>query len=281
LAELLPFEDSACFAITSVSTLRTMEAVHKVLTKSRFRGVELFGWRPFKGALFQQLQESMEAQILIGVAACACRSPCSTSAMPIALDSSGSYFVRFCTAVCRIQRECPSVGVVDAEEMRKDPSKFQEDASRPLKKSEVFGISCNPYNGMVYSSQASSVSHHALDDLSKQSMPPPTSWSANVRGWESREDGVQGAEPFPLGVGMLISKGTLEFIRQGRDGLFESTGVVWKNLPPKVLCCAFLHKFVGQAAVSVEEVNVNGLPQCIREQGIRRCTLSSWSALRS
>ena len=67
LAEYLPFEDAACLAGSSMSALRNMEVASSILSSKRFKGVALFGWRAFKGALYQQLHAAMQPQPLLDV----------------------------------------------------------------------------------------------------------------------------------------------------------------------------------------------------------------------
>merc|ERR1712087_738904 len=104
--------------------------------------------------------------------------------------------------------------------------------------------------------------------------------SATVVGWSSWEEATLGPEGCGMGFGMLISKGTIEFIRQGRDA-WERSGIVLDQLPPKVLCCASLWGFVGQAFVSIEEVSSNGplaFVDTSMAKHLARGTVSPWTA---
>lgn len=279
VAEILPSEDATRLATASVPLLRAMELASSVL-ESRFVGLELFGWRPFRGALFQQLRESMQAQILINEPCWKSQALVGTRPMPLALDTSGCFFVRFWVAVSGIRNGCPCVGVVDAAEVRNDPSKLFEDMSRPRQASGTFGISCNPFSGKIYASHRYNLPEHVSGAPPGPGAPRPRSWTAEVIGWESFEDALKdakGSVEYVTWFGMLISKGTLQFIRQV-PGRWESSGVVCDRLPAKVLCCAFLFSFVGQAFVSVEDVCVNGLPSCIQRHGTVCGRMSCWTA---
>jgi len=160
--------------------------------------------------------------------------------------------------------------VADASEVRRDPiASLSEDMSRPQQPSGTFGISCDPYTGKIHAS--------ALPIC--PSMCPSTlkNWSSEVLGWESWDEAATDPEGFSVGIGMVISNGTLEFIRQGRDAS-ESSGVVWNQLPATVVCCAFFSSFVGQVFVSLEELLVNELPSCAQMPGTVRSKVTSWEA---
>lgn len=280
LAELLSFEDVACLAMASVSTLRTLEAANRFLSSSAFAGMELFGWRPFEGALFQQLQESVQPQLLVDISWCAHRKSkgSATSPMGIALDTSGRFFVKFWVSAGNAWNGCPSVGVADAAEVRQHPSKLsEEDLSRPSKPSDTLGISCNPYTGKVHASHTSKLPKQVLGDSLVEDISPPRSWSTKVLGWQSGERATLGEQRHAIEAGMIISNGTLQFIRKGPEG-WECSGIVWDQLPEKVICCAFLFEFVGQAIVSIEEFHVNELPCCSQLHGNSCGKVSSWKA---
>jgi len=280
LAELLSFEDVTFLAMASVSTLRTLEAANRFLSSSAFAGMELFGWRPFEGALFQQLQESVQPQLLVDVSWCTRRKSKAsvTSPMGIALETSGRFFVKFWVSAGNAWNGCPSVGVVDAAEVRQHPSLLSdEDLSRPSKPSDALGISCNPFSGKIHASHTPKLPKKILGDCPVQMMIPPRSWSSEVVGWQSGESATQGDQRHAIEIGMLISKGTLQFIRKGPEG-WECSGVVWDRLPAKVICCAFLFEFVGQAIVSIEEFHGNELPSCRQLQCTVCGKLSSWKA---
>jgi len=284
LAELLSFEDATCLAIVSVSTLRTLEAANRFLSSSACKGIELFGWRPFKGALFQQVQECVQPHVLVDVCWCENRETETSSLtvpMPISLDTSGRFFVRFWMSAGQAWNGCPSVGVVDADRVRtevlQDPSKLCDDWSRPREPSEGFGICCNPYTGKIHTSHSSKLPQSVVGDSMEQGVSAPRSWTAEVIGWQSGEGATQGERRSSIEIGMLISNGTLEFIRRGPNG-WESSGVVWEQLPAKILCCAFLFDFVGQAIVAMEEVRVSKLPSYAETQCTRCGKLSSWTA---
>jgi len=277
LVEFLPFEDATCLAVASVSTLCNLEVANGILSSTGLSGMELLGWRPFRGALFQQLRESIQPQTLVDVKCCECDPLYGTLAMPLSLETSGTYFVRF-LFWCSSKNGCPSMGVVDAAEVRRDPlAKLSEDASRPRQSSETFGISCDPYTGKIHASCTSNPPDHVLGDLPEQGVSSQRSWTNGVVGWESWEEAATDSDGFSMGCGMLISNGTLEFIRQGPDA-WERSGVVWDQLPAKVACCAFLFSFVGEACVTLEELLVNELPSCTQMQSTVRGKVSSWIA---
>lgn len=269
LVELLPFKDATTLAIASKSTLCNLEAANRILSSTGFKGMELIGWRKFRGGLFQQLRESIQPRTLIDVNCCECNALNGTVAIPLALETSGCYFVRF-YFWCSSNKGCPSMGVVDAADLRKDPfRKLCEDASRPQQPSGTFGISCDPYTGKIHAS--------ALPIC--PSMNPSTlrSWSTEVVGWESCGDAAADPEGFSMGLGMLISNGTLEFMRQGSNA-WESSGIVWDRLPATVVCGAFLYNFVGAAYVSLEQLLVNELPYCKQMKNTVCGKVSSWIA---
>jgi len=274
LSELLSFDDVSRLAIASVPTLHTLEAANRFLSSLAFPGMELFGWRPFKGALLQQLQESIQPQLLLNVSRCAHRTKTSsvTAPMPMALETSGRFFVKFWVSAGKAWNGCPSVGVVDAAEVRQDPSKLWDDMSRPKQSSDTFGISCNPYTGKIHTSHTSKIPKKIQGSLPVQGTISPRSWCADVVGWQSGESATRGRLRASIEIGMLISNGTLEFMREGPDG-WERSGVVWDQLPAKILCCAFLFNFVGEAIVSIEEVRVNNLPRVLDQPSCPPSTL--------
>lgn len=279
LAEFLSFEDVTSLAITSVSTLRTLEAVSRFLSSSALSGIELFGWHPVKGALFQQLQESMQPQILMDIRWCENRKQQSsfTVPMPLVVETSGRFFVKFWVSAGKASNGCPSVGVVDAEEVRQDPQQLNDDLSRPVQASDTFGISCNPYSGRIHTSHTSKVCKQLMSETPVQGARLPRSWTAEVISWESGESSCMGRRRASIEVGMIISNGTLEYVRHGPAG-WESSGVVWNKLPAKILCCVFLFDFVGEAIVSVEETCSNRLPTSAQTQCSASGRLSSWTS---
>lgn len=273
LAELLPFEDAARLALGSVSVLRALEVASRVLA-SCLPGMEIFAWRPCTGALFQQLRQSMQAQILIDESCVTGKAVVGTHPMLLALETSGTFFVKFWVAVSNIRNGCPCMGVVDAAEVSKDPAKLLEDMSRPRKASQSLGISCNPFSGKIYASRTSNIPKPVLGQVEVT----PRSWTAEVKGWESFEDelaDVKHPAKYVTWFGVLISNGTLQFLRQVPNG-WQSSGVVCDALPPRVLCSAFLFSFVGQAFVSVEEV-CNEIPECIQRYKTGCGKISSWT----
>lgn len=279
LAKLLHFEEVARLATTSPSTLRTLEDANHFLSSTLCTGMELFGWRPFKGALFQQLQDAMQPQRLVDASTCDCRKLSFTAPMPLALETSGTFFVRFWVCASKAYRGAPCVGIVDAAEARRDITKlYTEDACRPRQSSDLFGISCNPFSGSIHASHTCSSLKNIPGDVPEQGTEQGTSsWSAEVDGWESWEAASQDSEGSSTGIGMLISNGTLEFFRQGMER-WESSGVVWDQLPAKILCCAFLSDFVGNAIVSIEQVRLNDPSSCVQMEGIVRAKLTPWTA---
>lgn len=286
LAELLSFDDVGRLAATSLSTLRTLEAANNFLCLSAFPGMELFGWRQFKAALFQQFKESTQPQLLLNVNWCPNRKKgmsSVTAPMPIAFETSGRFFLKLWVSAGKAWNGCPSVGVVDATKVRQDPSKLWDDLSRSSKPSDVFAMACNPYTGKIHVSNTSEVRQSLLDGVPLQGTSSFRgsfrSWCADVVGWQSGESATRGRLRASIEIGVLISNGTLEFVREGPNG-WERSGVVWDRLPAKVLCAAFLFDFVGQAIASIEEVHVNELPRILhktsRTVGIPRGKLSSW-----
>jgi len=93
--------------------------------------------------------------------------------------------------------------------------------------------------------------------------------------WNTWEHATVEPDGFSMGVGMLISNGTLEFIRQGPD-VVERSGIVWDKLPAEVVCCAFLFGFVGQAFISLEEVLVNEVPDIIHMESTVHGKVFPW-----
>lgn len=286
LAELLPLEDAICLAKASVATLRSSEDANCFLSSKLLTGVELFRWQQFKGALFQQLQAAMKPQVLLDADCYECSGLSCTEPMPLVFETSGYFFVSFWLCAQWLPfggGGCPSVGVVDAAKVPRHFPECCEESSGP------FRISCNPHNGKIQAAvnidvpslgciNARNLPRHVLIDL-PEGTNSPSSWSADAKRWQSLEDATADPGACQFEVGMLISHGTLEFFRQRPDG-WESSGVVWDQLPAKVLCCAFLFGCVGQAFVSVEEVFVNELPSCI--QGKSQTTvcgkMSSWAS---
>lgn len=270
LVELLPFEDSASFALASVSTLRTLERANQLLCSSTFRGIALFGGRHFKGALFQQLQESLQAKRLVDVdwSARNRRQSSLSAPMPVALDTSGCFSIHFSVSASRALNGCPSVGIVDAAaggldtagSSRHFPAQFFDDVSKPRRPPGPLGISCNPFTGKIHASHTGTLPKGMdVQLISERQFPDKIglcqrSWTAEVVDWQPLDDETIGPDPVRIEIGMLISKGTLEFIRKGPDG-WQRSGIVWDSLPEKVLCCAFLFHFVGQATVSVERIS--------------------------
>jgi hypothetical protein len=188
--------------------------------------------------------------------------------MPISLETSGHFFIKFWISACQAWNGCPRVGVVDASKVRQDPTQLYDDMSRPRQPSNTFGISCNPYTGKI---------HASLGDFSGQETIPPRSWSADVIGWQSAEDATQGDHHASIEIVILISNGTLEFIREGPHG-WERSGVVWDRLPAKILCCVFLFEYVGQAIVSIEEVSPITLDHIAQTRCNKCGKLSCWTA---
>lgn len=97
--------------------------------------------------------------------------------------------------------------------------------------------------------------------------------------WQTWAHETAESDGFSVGVGMLISNGTLEFIRQMeplRSDVVERSGVVWDNLPAEVVCCAFLFGFVGQALISLEEFLVNEVPDIIHTESTVHGKVFPW-----
>lgn len=258
LVEFLPFEEASSLACAATSTLRASEAASSSLQTAQLTGIELFRYRAFKGALFQQLRACIEPHPLLDLCFCPCSGKgCSlTAPMSIAVETSGRFFVLF-KVVAAYATHAPTVGVVDMDGARRLPVKSgHEDWSRPHRPSDFFGISCDPFAGRIHASHSSAVPLKSFEELPLKRMSSPKSWSAEVLGWHPL--GV--ADGASIDIGMLISDGTLEFLRTGPYG-WEHSGVVWDGLPEKVLCCAFLSKFVGTVKVRVERVLLHDCPR--------------------
>jgi len=272
-AQFLQVHDAARLAVASKSSLRALEEANEFLSSTIYKGVDLCCWR-LKGASFQQMRECMQPLRLVNVSSCSCCAATFTSPTPVALDTTTSLFVRFWIGASRAQKGCPCVGLVDADEVK---VALLEDKSRPASPHGKFGISCNPFSGKVYASQTSRDPKNMLGDLPEKEPNSPKTWSADVIGWRSWEDQTLCCHGSSIGIGMLISNGTLEFIRQGQDG-WECSGMIQDHLPPKILCCAFMNGFVGDATVSTEEVS-HQCPCCAKEEECSvKGRLSSWEA---
>lgn len=276
LVHFLSFDDAACLASAATSTLRSAEAASNFLEAATFKGIELFRLRPFKGALFQQLRECIEPQFLLAQNRCpSLGTACSlTAPMPIAVETSGRFYVLFKVVAGHATHGGPSVGVVDLDGARRHPIKLShEDWSRPHQPSDFFGISCDPFAGRVHASHTSAVPLKHFDSLPLKEKCCPKSWSAEVLGWQS----IGVAAGASLEIGMLISNGRLEFLRHGPCG-WEHSGVVWDGLPEKVVPCAFLSTFVGAAVTYVERVRLHDFPSCnIAKHCDLRGDLSPWA----
>jgi len=266
LAELLEFDDVASLASTSVSTLRKLETVNHILRSASFKGIELLGWRPFSGALFQQIRDTLQPQSLFEAAHCQCNPAYNTTLIPVTFDTSGTYFVRF-RFWCHASQGFACMGVADAAAVRSGSMQMS---------SETFTMFCDPLTGKLNACFPSKLPKHVMGDLPKEGTSSKTCWTAQVVGWDSCEKAANDSDDFPVGFGMLISNGTLEFIRQGPH-IRESSGVVLDQLPARVVCCASLFNFVGEACVTLEEVVSNELPSCIQNRIFDCGKVSPWS----
>lgn len=278
LMQYLEFEDAVWLATAGASTQRSAEAASSFLSSISFKGMELFRRPQCKGALFHQLRESLDPKLLLTLHRCplACRACSLTLPMPIAFDTSGRFFVLF-----RVYHDNPgyaphgpALGVVDLVGARTRPIKLaHDDWSRPHRQSDFFGISCNPFTGRIHASHTSAVPLKGFEDIPENGLCPPRSWSADVLGWEPVCSEIGAA----VDVGMLISDGTLEFVRTGPYG-YECSGVVWDRLPEKIVCCAFLSGFVGAASVLVQKVCTKHLDGYNLPQDCDLCgELSPWA----
>merc|ERR1712050_325931 len=121
--------------------------------------------------------------------------------------------------------------------------------SRPNCTSEALGISCNPYSGEIHVSHNTKFTTNLEAELCQSCTEPPRSFCTTLD-WE-----LYHAPPFspkrgPCRSGLMISSGTLEFFLSGPSGL-DRSGTICECLPPKVLGCAFLLDFVGEASVCI------------------------------
>lgn len=263
IAEFLTFDDAACFAIASVRTLRDLETASCLLS-SEFTGIELFGWRTFASAMFQQLQETMRPQVLLHGHCEFSRPRCTGEVMPLSIDTSGSCFVRF-GVMCSLTRGGISVGLIDAAAVQNDRACLRDPRCQT---SGAFAISLDPCHGTMQ------VSHRRVRVRGK-GKPRPSCSSADLIGWDNGIDFPGFYQGF---IGMQIQHGTLEYIRPGREE-WESTGVVWDKLPSKVIPCAFMSCFAGQAVIMGEVVCVNGAP--LKEQSHKNIMKRTpWKACR-
>jgi len=147
----------------------------------------------------------------------------------------------------------------------------------PGKPSGSFGIAFDPFIGKIYATRASKLPEPVLCDPSGKDTTSKRVWTAEVIGWPSGSasnmENLVASGRLSVGVGLLISNGTLEFIQSG-----FGSGIVCEQLPAKVLCCACLFNFVGQAFVSIEEVRVLEPSVCTQMRGkIDHGELSPWT----
>lgn len=238
--------------------------------KSSLSGVQLYGWHPFKAALYQQMREALQPQMLVDINWCQCRTKQQNSSftvpMPVILESSRQFFVEFWVSAAKTSNGCPSVGIIDAEKACHLSKQLGADMSRPRQASDTLGISCNPYTGVIHASCTPKYCEEVevLSDPQEPHVSSQRSWRAEVSGWESGEEATVDDQSCAIEMGMLISNGSLQFIRKGPEG-WQRSGVVWDRLPAKILCCAFLFDFVGEAMVSIEKVHVQELPKCFQK----------------
>jgi hypothetical protein len=277
LSELLYFEDTAHLAVTSKATLDALEMVNRTLLSS-YAGLELFHWRTFKAAAFSQMRESIDPHLLLHVHWCAGRRKKSslTVPMPVILDTSRTFYIQLWVSAGSTINGAPYVGVVDAEKAPTDSRAWLDDLSRPRRSSQAFGISCNPYTGRLHGTYTA---EFAQKVLGSDSCSEPTSSKSccSQIDWESGEEATWGRQRASIEIGMLISNGTLEFIRSGPTG-WERSGVVHDSLPAKVVCCSFLYEFVGEAIVSFENLYINELPMVCTEPKKSQNRALQWSA---
>lgn len=267
MAEFFACEDAACLAIASVRTLCQLESANRLLS-SRLKGVELFGLRRVTGAAFQQLQEFMQPQLLFQVFCGSCHPACGAAKIPLAVLTSEGCFVKF-KVLCKSSSDGIGFGVVDAAQVQVDPESF----CHPLcQRSGAFAISFDPRSGIIHSS-------HRRVRMRGKGKPPPTCSHAEVMRWDGAGEQPGIPNVFENYIGMQIQHGTLEYILQGPD-FCESTGVVCDQLPSKVLCCAFLCDYVGEASVFIEEFRVNETPfkHTWRTNHVKSLDVTPWSA---
>mmetsp|Transcript_45934 Transcript_45934/g.73309 ORF Transcript_45934/g.73309 Transcript_45934/m.73309 type:complete len:221 (+) Transcript_45934:3-665(+) len=219
--------------------------------------MELYGWRTCKCCLFQQLQECRQPQVLVDVDCCPCNASWGAYQMALSLDTSMRCFVRFWLSTSNAENGCPSVGVI----------------------SKSFAVFCDPYTGRIRqlrTSQQESCNKEGVEMQAQDCL------AAEVLGWESWAEATAESEGCRAGFGMLLSNGSIEFIRQEKDS-WKRSGVVLDQLPEKVRCCAGLMGFVGQTFISVEEVCVNESQHCLDDwaKGAVVGKISEWTALPS
>lgn len=265
LAEFLPFEDAADLGVASVSMLQSLERANTILL-SRVAGMELYGWRACKCGLYQQLNECKQPQVLVDVDCCRCNARWGAYQMALSLDTSVTCFIRYWIDTSNAENGCPCVGLI----------------------AESFAIFCDPYTGNMRLCDNSDQDSGNSVVIDKQTLPKPNCLTlpaqnclaAEVVGWESWAEATTDAEGRRLGFAILISNGSVEFIRQ-EENAWERSGIVLDKLPGKLRCCAGLMGFVGQAFISIEEVRVNESLDCLDKWAKNMVVgkVSPWTAL--
>jgi hypothetical protein len=259
LSELLCFLDLSRVVISCRSMLRDFELASRCLVAEQFSKVGLYGWRPFRAALLQQIREVLGPQPLLDLRWCARSIKCATltAPMPVVIDTSGQFFVHFWMSVAKASNGSPCIGVVDADTAPRASEDWLDDLSRPRHGARGFGISCNPYSGMLHQ-HAIWPGESAKADTASQDRRQPRCKRAQLA-WASGEGATLGRKRASVEIGVYISNGKLVFMRTGPKG-WEPSGVVCQHLPAKVLCCAFLYDFVGEVTLCIEKGYTEKLP---------------------
>jgi hypothetical protein len=283
LSELLCFKDLAHLVGTCKGVSQELELANQYLASYHFGGVEPFYGQPFKAGLFQQLKGVLQPQCLLH-AECGCPSnnnntkPSSlTVPMSAVFETSGTFFIEFWTCVADAANCCPSIGIIDAEKAPLEDDKWAQDMSRPDDPFGTLGLACNPFSGKVHVSSNTSFTKKLEDDLYQSCEGAQPRSFYTTLDWESYEALARGPDRVSIWSAVLISGGKLEFYRRKGPRGLERSGTICECLPSKVLCCAFLNEFVGEAVIFVGKVHLHLPDACTCTQSSDGVELSAWT----
>lgn len=172
-----------------------------------------------------------------------------TKPLPFAVDSKGPFFLEFQLIAAKAPNGVPRIGLVDAASKSLIEHGPSSDLSRSKDSGTSFAMSLDPGNCVLHASMnggSSARLHDSGVNPNSFSQTPSVGCYRATLNWP-----VLGNESLPWNIpiqaGFFAENGNLTFYRMSENGSWRSTGILCRDLPEKVLPCAFMYSFVGYA----------------------------------
>jgi hypothetical protein len=179
-----------------------------------------------------------------------------TRPVPFVLDSRGPVFVEFQLIAAKAPNGTPTLGLVDAASLAGSDSGLTRDISRWQDEAKSFAMAFSPGWGCVFASidgvGPTRLHDSGINPNGSTGALSAGTYKANLN-WSSLGDETAKWN-LPIQCGFFLENRNLTFYRMDEYGFWQSTGILCRSLPERVVPSMFMFSFMGYAQVWMAQV---------------------------